>query len=142
MKNPTKLLALIALCALPATAGAATVGDIQAVYYAPNNFGLSSTLDAPAFVFENTSSKDITNAVFSIGPGGVSTSDSFAVGTISAGGSFILVPGLANDGGSGHTFFTYTGTALDTSDYGPDANNVQFDFTDYLQRLLVVEVGQ
>ncbi len=36
---------------------------------------------------------------------------------------------MSNDGGSGHSFFTFTGSVRDTSDVGPDASTTQFEFT-------------
>jgi len=108
---------------------AATVGDIQVVYFAPNSFGVNPNLDAPAFVFENTSSFDITNGVFTISVGGDNAiADSFNVGTITAGNYVVVIPGLSNDGGAGHTFFDFTGVERDTSDVGPNQDTVPFSF--------------
>jgi hypothetical protein len=104
-------------------AGAATIGDIQAFYNSSSNFN-QGVQDGTIFVIENTSASAITNGVFSL----VGT-DSFNVGTIAAHSNFILTPGISNDGGSGHTFFSHTGSVLDESDSGPDGNNTQFSFT-------------
>ena len=102
----------------------APVGDIQVCYNCSNSFG-PGILDGPFFVIQDTSATDITNGVLS-GPG-----DSFSVGTVSAGGQVIVIPGVSNDGGSHPAggFFRTTGSILDTSDVGPDDNSTQFEFT-------------
>ena len=64
------------------------------VYNAPNTFGVG-VIDAPAFVFENTSGSAITDGLFTI-DGGTSAADTFNVGTIAVGGDFILIPGQSN----------------------------------------------
>jgi hypothetical protein len=92
-------------------------------------------VDAPAFQFTNTGTAAIKDAAFTIE---ASTSlsivkDTFHIGTIKPGKSFVIVPGASNDkkthpaGG----FFTFNspGTPLDTSDSAPNANTVQFEFT-------------
>jgi hypothetical protein len=121
----------------PAVRAGQVVGDIQVVYYAPNHFNftggpLSSTLDAPAFVIENTSSSAINFGVLSIGVGDDNhVADSFNVGTIGAGTYVVIVLGFSNDGAvhpSGG-FFAHTGAPTDTSDTGPDGNGVPFSFT-------------
>src|SRR5262249_23380404 len=103
------------------------VGDIQAFYNSNNNFGVGN-LDGPAFAFENTTGVDITNGVFRVTPPG-GTPDSFRVGTVPAGGRVFVVPGVSDDGGSGHSFFRFKGTPLDTSDEGPNTDDTQFEFT-------------
>jgi uncharacterized repeat protein (TIGR01451 family) len=112
-----------------------TVGDIQAFYLAKQTFGMPQLdqLDGPVFVFENTSGADITNGVFTITPVQGQPADSFNVGTIPAGGRVFVIPGVSNDGGSGHTFFNLRGSnpqyVLDTSDIGLDSDQTQFEFT-------------
>ena len=108
-------------CVLPASA--ATIGDIQAFYNSNSNFG-QGVLDGTVFVIENNSASAITDGVFTL----VGT-DSFQVGTIAAHSSFILTPGVSNDGGSGHTFFAHTGSVVDESDSGPSSDSTQFSFT-------------
>jgi acid phosphatase len=119
-------------------AKAAGVGDIKVCYYCSNSFGLSPTLDGPAFIIENPSGTAITNGVLTLGPTG--GSDFFFVGTIPAGSHFIVLPGITNDGQTGHSFFAVTGTIRDTSEYGPNADNTQFEFTG-LQGSLNVDSG-
>ncbi len=109
----------------PAQAG--VVGDIQAFYNAPNTFGVG-VIDAPAFVFENTSGNAITGSAFTIDPG-TASADTFTIGTIAGGGSFTLIPGQSNDGAAGHTFFAFLGGPLDTSDSGQDGDGISFQFT-------------
>ena len=110
-------------------------GNIEVVYNATNSFTFDGkplgVLDGPAFVIQNTSDYAISDGVLSIGPGGVSTPDSYDVGTIPAGGNVVIVPGLSNDGQSHPSggFFAYTGSNLDTSDSGPNEDDVQFEFT-------------
>src|SRR5262245_25102974 len=122
---------LAVLLILSPPVGATPVGDIRVIYLAPNSFGIPANIDGPVFVIENTSGTDITSGVLKVGPGGVSVSDSFFVGTIAAGGRAIIEPGLSSDGGvhPAGGFFAVTGIALDTSDVGPSGDNVQFEFT-------------
>jgi hypothetical protein len=109
------------------------VGNIEVCYSRDNCF-FEGTLDGPIFLFHNTSATDITSGVFKIGPGGGFT-DSFNVGTIAAGTTVGVVPGVSDDGGTGHTFFAfvcpYPGCIRDTSEVevGPNGNNTQFRFT-------------
>ncbi len=88
-------------------------------------------IDGPVFVFVNTSSTPITNAVFSVSDAASGIQDSFKVGTINPNSSFTLIPGVTDDGQNhgGSNFFTVTGTPLDTSDDGPSANTTRFTFT-------------
>jgi hypothetical protein len=92
-------------------------------------------VDAPAFRFSNTGTEAIKDAAFTIE---ASTSlnivkDTFHIGTIKPGKSFVIVPGASNDkkthpsGG----FFTFNapGSPLDTSDSGPNDSSIQFEFT-------------
>ncbi len=92
-------------------------------------------VDAPAFQFTNTGTAAITFASFSIAANaslGI-VKDTFHIGTIAPGASFVIVPGASNDkkvhpsGG----FFTYSspGNPLDTSDSGPDADGIVFKFS-------------
>lgn len=106
-------------------AKAAGLGTIVGCYNG-NSCGFVGILDGPAFQFNNTSGQAITNAAFNIL---TPVSDTFEIGVIPAGGSFVLVPGVTNDGGSGHNFFTATGSVLDTSDLGPAGDGTQFSFT-------------
>jgi hypothetical protein len=55
--------------------------------------------------------------------------DSLNVGTVPADSYVAVIPGLSNDGSSGHTFFQFTGSILDTSDAGPSGNDVEFQVT-------------
>ncbi len=107
---------------------AQSVGAILVCYFCNNNLGIPPQTDGPVFIIQNTSSLPITGAQLTINPpGGVS--DSFQVGTLAAGSTFLLTPGVSNDGGTGHTFFKVTGVALDTSDSGPNSDSTQFRFT-------------
>jgi hypothetical protein len=130
------------LAAVPMARAGNAVGDIQVVYNAPSTFDFNGSfngsfngapigiLDGPVFIIQNTSGTAITNGVLSIGVGGDNaTADSFSLGTIPAESYVAVGPGLSNDGASGHTFFTYTGSLLDTSDVGPTSNSVPFSFT-------------
>jgi hypothetical protein len=130
---------LVVLLIASAPASATPVGDIRVVYLAPNSFGIPSNIDGPVFVIENTSGMDITGGVLKIGPGGVSVSDSFFVGTIVAGGRAIVEPGVSDDGGvhPAGGFFKVTGSVLDTSDVGPSGDNVQFEFTGFVGSVAV-----
>jgi uncharacterized membrane protein len=109
------------------TAAPAKFGDIQVFYSAANSFGIADNLDGAVFVIENTSGIDINNGVLTINPPG-GTADSFNVGTIPAGGRAIIQPGISDDGGTNHTFFAHTGTLLDESEQGPNADDTSFDF--------------
>lgn len=125
--------AVVGVLLLAGVAQATTVGNIAVCYNcsAPggNNFGLG-VQDAPIFRFTNISGMDITNATFTIfASGDNATADTFDVGTIAAGTGFNLLPGVTNDGGSGHTFFAFTGSGRDTSDAGPNSDGVQFEFS-------------
>jgi uncharacterized membrane protein len=119
----------------------AAVGDVQVMYNARNTFttfpdynksgtinGEGVSPDGPVFVLENTSGVDITNAALTITPPG-GTADSFNVGTVPAGGRVFVEPGVSDDKGTTHTFFKVTGTTLDTSDQGPNADATRFEFT-------------
>lgn len=93
------------------------------------NGGDGGPIDAPVFVFVNTGSADITNAVLTIV--GV---DFFNVGTIPANNGnnpVIVIPGVSNDGQNhgANNFFTYTGEPYDSSDNFPSLNSTQFQFS-------------
>jgi hypothetical protein len=100
------------------------IGDIKVCYYCANNFSLNGTplglLDGPTFLIENTSTSDLTNAVF------IADGDPFVIGTIPAMGSVVLIPGISNDNGPNHTFWAVTGGINDTSDNGPEDNSTPF----------------
>jgi hypothetical protein len=123
--------------ALPATA--ATVGEILACYACnfnenPPGFTGNAAIDAALqanpgvaadgilFAFVNTSSTSITGGTFSVsGP----VADSFALPTIAANSTYILLPGLSNDGGvhlSGG-LFEHVGFTQDTSDGQGNVND-------------------
>jgi hypothetical protein len=115
-------------------AKADTVATIVACYACtnPDQFdpGVGGLSDGLAFEFNNLTSTAITNAVFSIGVGDDNaTADSFNIGTIGANSSVFVVPGISNDGATGHSFFAYTGSVRDTSDVGPSGNGVPFSFS-------------
>ena len=112
-------------------ARAAILGDIQAFYNSNSNFN-QGVQDGTIFVIENNSASAITNGVFSL-----VGMDSFHVPTIAAHGSFILTPGVSDDGGSGHTFFAHTGNILDESESGPTSDSTQFSFTGLIGSLTV-----
>jgi hypothetical protein len=144
MKLFVALLTLGLFVFVCAPAQADTVGNIQVCYNCSgptgNNFGLG-VLDGPIFAINNTSGTAITNAVLTIGVGGDNaTADSFDIGTLAAGGQFLIVPGVTNDGGSGHTFFFVNGSIRDTSDSGPNSDGVPFSFTG-TQGLLAVSAN-
>jgi len=91
-------------------------------------------VDAPAFQFTNTGTKAIRDATLTIEKSKSLNivQDTFHIGTIKPGKSFVIVPGASNDkkthpsGG----FFTFSspGTPLDTSDSGPDDSSIAFKF--------------
>jgi len=91
-------------------------------------------VDAPAFQFTNTSKTAITAATFEIVANaklGI-VHDVFHIGKLKPGASFVIVPGASNDKKThpSGSFFSFSspGNPLDTSDSGPDANNVKFEF--------------
>jgi hypothetical protein len=114
------------------------VGEVQAVYNAPNGFQFNGSpvgvIDGPAFLIENTSGADITSVVFTV------ESDSLRVGTIAAHSSIVVIPGLSTDGQTHAGFFKNLGAALDTSDSGPNGDGVQFQLTG-LQGAVGVDSG-
>lgn len=137
--SPAKGLGLTSLLTglvLAVAANGAGVGDIEACYACAANFtahtfdGSVDLSDGVGFAIVNTSGTAITNGVLQILVGGDNaTADSFNVGTIGAGATVYVVPGISDDGQSGHTFFAVTSVARDTSDVGPLADSVPFQFT-------------
>jgi len=111
------------------TVNPTVVGDIEVCYFCPKDFGFGQFQDGPTFVIRNTSTNDMVGGILRAGPGGGVTPDSFNVGAIPAGGRAVVAPGLSNDGATGHTFFTFLGSILDTSDAIPNSNDTQFEFT-------------
>jgi len=135
-KTAVWLIVAAAGLASSAYCNSIVVGDIQVCYNcaAGQNFGGLPVLDGPVFAIFNTSASAIDNAVFT------ADGDSFQIGTIAAGGSFVIEPGVTSDGGSGHTFFNVTGSILDTSDSGPNADSTPFSFIG-TQGLLTASTG-
>lgn len=121
-------------------AHAANGVDIYACYACQNtgNSAIDSALaanpsvayDGLLFAFVNTSGSDVTNAVFSVS--NASPNDSFLIGTIAAGATAIVMPGVSNDNAvhpSGG-LFENTGNTMDTSDGdGGVTDSSQFVFT-------------
>ena len=103
------------------------IGYIEACYYCSNAWTFNGALlglqDGPVFMIENVTGHDITNVTFT------ANGDSLNVGTVAANNSVVLIPGVSNDGGSGHSFWNTTGSILDTSDFGPDADTLPFDLS-------------
>jgi len=135
-------------CVLTTGAAAQTVvGTISVCYYAPNctyteSIGLNPPVDSPAFLITNTSDSVITNAKFTIKPNKANevAKDSFKIGKLKPGHSIVIVPQYSNDGGTNHppgAFFFFTGSPLDTSESGPDANTIKFIFTGSMGGLAV-----
>ncbi len=109
-----------------ASASAAQVGTIY-VCYACNTTGNSAidtalaanpsvASDGVLFAFINTSGFSINGGVFSVS--NASPADSFALPTIAAGGTYIIMPGITSDGNFHTTggLFSDTGITKDTSD--------------------------
>ncbi len=126
------MLAASLLAAAIAPAYATQVGEIYSCYACQNsgNAAIDAALaanpsvasDGLLFAFVNTSGSAITGGVFSVTG---SVDDSFALPTIAAGGTFILMPGLTSDGGvhpSGG-LFADTGSTMDTSDGDGNVND-------------------
>ena len=109
------------------TLSATQVGEILVCYTCQNtgNSAIDAALGTPAgqevagdgilFAFVNTSASSITGGTFSVTD--ASPDDSFAVPTIAAGSTFILIPGATSDGGTHPAagLFALTGV-MDTSD--------------------------
>lgn len=118
--------AALAGLAFAPSAFAVSVVNIFACYACQNtgNAAIDAALaanpsvpsDGLLFAFVNTSSSAITGATFSVTNAIVN--DSYSIGTINAGATIILLPGLSNDGAS-HLpggLFAHTGITMDTSD--------------------------
>lgn len=98
--------ATVVLLTMVAPASATQVGQILVCYACQHtgNAAIDAALavnpgvasDGILFAFENTSSTAITGGVFSENG---SPADSFALPSIAAGSTFILVPGVTSDGG-------------------------------------------
>jgi hypothetical protein len=110
------------------------VGTIYACYACQNtgNAAIDAALtanpsvasDGLLFAFVNTSGSAITGGVFTVK--GTLPNDSFALPTIAAGGTFILIPGITSDGSLGHltgSIFAATGSTMDTSDGDGSVND-------------------
>ena len=118
--------------AQPAEAATA-VGTISVCYYSAECTYAGGVVDAPVFLFTNTSGAAITGARFAIAKSTKLSivADKFVLGTIKAGASAVIVTGLSNDkknhpaGG----FFAAVGGPKDTSDGGPDADSIVFTFS-------------
>jgi hypothetical protein len=116
------------------------VGTVTVCYYSvectyTSAGGIGGVVDGPAFQFTNTGSEPIIDATFSIAADsklGVK-GDSFKIGTINAGASFVLIPGATDDHKKRTNtalFFYYVGptSPRDTSDVGPNASTLAFTF--------------
>jgi hypothetical protein len=93
-------------------------------------------VDAPAFEFTNTGTEAITGASFEIMANkklGI-VHDTFSIGKIESGASVVVVPGASNDKKThpSGSFFSYTGSALDTSDSGPSSSAIVFEFNGHV----------
>lgn len=123
-----RLLATAALAGLAyvPSANAVSVLNIFACYACQNtgNAAIDAALTANPTVsfdglllaFVNTGASAITGATFSVTNAAVN--DAFSIGTIAAGATVILLPGLSNDGNA-HLpggLFAHTGATMDTSD--------------------------
>ncbi len=105
-----------------------STGSINVCYNCQNSFGIPPQTDGPVFIIQNTGTAPITNARLTINPpNGIM--DAFLIGSIAPSGTFLLTPGVSDDGGTGHTFFAVTGSVLDTSDSGPNSDSTQFRLT-------------
>ncbi len=117
-----------------------SVGTITVCYYSAECAytsvgGIGGVVDGPAFQFSNSGTKPITGARFAIAANkalGVKA-DSFSIGTINAGASFVLIPGATNDRKkrtNSSLFFYYVGptSPRDTSDSEPNSNAITFQF--------------
>lgn len=134
----TALVWAVSVAVSSAMAGP-VVGTITVCYWSlechyVTNIGLpDKPLDAPAFEITNTSASPIVDAKFTIkrhnNAQGV-VQDTYSIGTIPAGASVVLVPQYSNDLGvhPDGSFWSYTGTPLDTSDLGPDRDQTRFVF--------------
>lgn len=124
-----KVLAAAALASAalssPLVVAAQTL-DIYACYACQNtgNAAIDAALaanpsvaaDGLLFAFFNTGATTVTNATFAVS--GANPNDSFKIGSIAAGASFIALPGLSDDGGTHGAggLFESVGATRDTSD--------------------------
>ena len=125
IKNLLATAALAGLAYVP-NASAVSVVNIFACYACQNtgNAAIDAALtanptvsaDGLLFAFVNTSLSAITGAKFSVT--NATVNDSFSIGTIGAGATAILMPGLSNDGALhlAGGLFAHTGSTMDTSD--------------------------
>jgi hypothetical protein len=101
----------------------------------------SAVVDAPAFQITNTGKYPITSARLTIAANAKLSvaRDSFAIGKILPGKSFVVIPGLSNDNRTHATtsLFYHSGSALDTSDSGPDDDAIIFQFTGLIGKQVV-----
>ena len=108
------------------SAFAVSVVNIYACYACQNtgNAAIDAALaanpsvpnDGLLFAFVNASSSAVTGATFSVT--NATVNDMFSIGTIGAGATKILLPGLSDDGAV-HLpggLFAHTGSTMDTSD--------------------------
>ncbi len=121
-----------ALAVTPASAAPTQVGDVLVCYTcsATGNAAVDAALaanpgvssDGILFAFVNTSSAPIAGGTFEVI--GTSPSDSFALPTIAANSTYILIPGVTDDGQSHHAggLFELTGVK-DTSDGAGGVND-------------------
>ncbi|HEV2363300.1 MAG TPA: PEPxxWA-CTERM sorting domain-containing protein [Caulobacteraceae bacterium] len=131
-----------ALAPSAAAAGTKVIGEILACYacqdtgnsvidnYLANGAGGPTVAsDGLLFAFVNTSGAAITGGKFTVSNS--SANDSFSFPTIAAGGTFILVPGVTNDGGSHSSgaFFNPADGVWDTSDQGLVTGSAIWTFT-------------
>lgn len=111
---------------------ATVVGTITACYFA-QNCGFVPVIDGPSFQFTNTGKTAITAAKFTVMANASDSvvKDSYFIGRIAPGASVVVTAGASNDKRThpGGGMFTYIGGALDTSDSGPDADNMKFVFS-------------
>ena len=142
-------LALVTLVGQGGPMHAAQIGQILVCYACQNtgnaaidaalaaNSGVAS--DGILFAFTNTSAFAITGGTFSEN---ASPADTFALPTIAAGATFILIPGVTSDG---HThpsagLFATTGV-MDTSDgAGGVTDSTEFTFTGVSNGLAVSSI--
>jgi hypothetical protein len=118
--------AVLAAASWAAPAHAAGVLDIY-VCYACNTTGNAAvdaaltanpsvSYDGLLFAFINTSASAITGASFAVSS--AAPDDSYSLGTIPAGATVIVMPGLSSDGGAHPSggLFAVTGSTVDTSE--------------------------
>ena len=132
------ILALIGVVGMWGShANATVVGDILACYACSGtgNAAVDAALaanpgvagDGLLFAFENSSGTAITNATFNV----TGSADSFSIGTIAANSTYILIPGVTNDGGVHVSINLFAANGIkDTSDGGGSVSDASvFSFT-------------